>query len=49
MRGQHSSDVVEVGIQHVDTDHLDSGITLGTKILEETGEGLGFAILEDTE
>ena len=47
--GQHPGDDVEVGFPHIGTNDLDLGAALGSEVLEEAGEGVGLAILDDAE
>jgi len=46
---QHPGDDVEVGFPHIGTNDLDLGAALGSEVLEEAGEGVGLAILDDAE
>ena len=46
---QHGGDDVEIGFPHVGTDDLDSSAARRSEGLEEAGERLGVAILDDAE
>ena len=47
--GQHPGDDVEVGFPHVGADDFDPGAALGAEVLEEAGQGLGLAFLDNPE
>ena len=46
---QHPSDDVEIGLPHVGANDFDPGTALGTEVLEEAGERLGLALLDNPE
>ena len=46
---QHRRDDVEVGLPHVGANDFDPGASLGAEVLEEAGEGLDLALLDDAE